>query len=466
MRSSSLATDEKGNLDGQGQTMKKGLIAALVLFLSGCGVAYISPGVPANDPKVDVRPLTLQIVKEANLAPYRPKTLPAVFFQSAGGAAGLRGIGAVPPASLDRPTKPSSLPVKLPPSAPQIPYTIGVGDVVLLSSPRAGSTVEELSGLLAAQNSRQGYTVQDDGAIAIPDVGRVLLGGLTLEEAEAQVFQELVSNQMDPAFSLEIAEFNSKRVSVGGAVAKPTIVPITLVDLTLEEALAGAGGVAMRDQDYASIRLYRDGTLYEVPLREYYKRPAVQKTRLAPGDSIFIDTAYELDNAQAYFQEQIALAQFKQQSRVQALNELNSTMNLRRAALDEQRTNFLARLEVDAVDRDYVYLAGEVREDSRFPLPFDRKATLADALFSQGGMTTEKANPSHVYVLRAVKSTDRVVAYNLNFRNAGNLVMATKFELRPDDIIFVAEQPVTKWNRTLQQIVPSLITSGAAIANN
>ena len=297
-------------------------------------------------------------------------------------------------------------------------------------------------------------------------MGRVLLGGLTLEEAEAQVFQELVSNQMDPAFSLEIAEFNSKRVSVGGAVAKPTIVPITLVDLTLEEALAGAGGVAMRDQDYASIRLYRDGTLYEVPLREYYKRPAVQKTRLAPGDSIFIDTAYELDNAQAYFQEQIALAQFKQQSRVQALNELNSTMNLRRAALDEQRTNFLARLEVDAVDRDYVYLAGEVREDSRFPLPFDRKASLADALFSQGGMTTEKANPSHVYVLRAVKSTDRVVAYNLNFRNAGNLVMATKFELRPDDIIFVAEQPVTKWNRTLQQIVPSLITSGAAIANN
>ena len=151
---------------------------------------------------------------------------------------------------------------------------------------------------------------------------------------------------------------------------------------------------------------------------------------------------------------------------MQALNELNSTMNLRRAALDEQRTNFLARLEVDAVDRDYVYLAGEVREDSRFPLPFDRKASLADALFSQGGMTTEKANPSHVYVLRAVKSTDRVVAYNLNFRNAGNLVMATKFELRPDDIIFVAEQPVTKWNHTLQQIVPSLITSGAAIANN
>ena len=81
----------------------------------------------------------------------------------------------------------------VPPAANPGPYRIGVGDVLLLGNEIGGNTVEELSGLLAAQNSRQGYTVQDDGAIAIPDVGRVRLDGLTLEEAEAQLFQSLVS---------------------------------------------------------------------------------------------------------------------------------------------------------------------------------------------------------------------------------------------------------------------------------
>jgi len=35
-------------------------------------------------------------------------------------------------------------------------------------------------------------------------------------------------------------------------------------------------------------------------------------------------------------------------------------------------------------------------------------------------------------------------------------------ELRPNDIIFVAEQPVTKWNRTVSQIGPSFIQAFAA----
>lgn len=130
--------------------------------------------------------------------------------------------------------------------------------------------------MLAAQNRRQGYTVQDDGAIAIPDVGRVMVAGLTLEEAEAALFQRLLSAQIDPSFSLEIAEFNSKRVSIGGAVGTPTIAPITLTDLTLDAAIALAGGIQTPDLDYASIRLYRDGALYQIPLNDYLSRGELQ----------------------------------------------------------------------------------------------------------------------------------------------------------------------------------------------
>ncbi|MGV6839095.1 MAG: polysaccharide biosynthesis/export family protein [Planktomarina sp.] len=438
------------------------ILGTALTALTACGQVYISPDVPMDDPNVQVVSLTAQTVDAANASHYHPKSLPAVFTQNVGAGGTPRGAGALPQPSAQLQNRPDALRLNAPPSSPQTPYVIGVGDVVLLATPSAGSTVEELTGLLAAQNSRQGYTVQDDGAIAIPDVGRVNLAGLSMEEAEAEVFQRLVSSGFDPSFSIEIAEFNSQRVSVGGAVAKPAVVPITLTGLTLEEALAATGGFTATDEDYVSIRLYRAGTLYQMPLSDYFGTPDLQKTRLAAGDSIFVDEAYELDLAQAYFAEQITLAQLKQQARASALNELNTEVTLRRAALAEERTNFQTRLELDGVDRDYVYLTGEVKNPSRFALPFDNTASLADALFENGGAPAETANPEQLYVLRG--TADGVVAYNLNYRNAANLVLATKMELRPNDIIFAAQQPITRWNRVIQQIVPSLITSGAGLA--
>ncbi|MEO0356703.1 MAG: polysaccharide biosynthesis/export family protein [Pseudomonadota bacterium] len=438
----------------------------LVCGLSGCGAVYYSPLVPADDPNVMVVSLTHASAAHANQSQYTPKSLPVAFYQNAGGGGALRGAGPTPEPIFEAQVRPDALPLRLPPNVPQSSYEIGVGDVVLLATPSAGSSVEELTGLLAAQNRRQGYTVQDDGAIAIPDVGRVDLAGLTVEEAEAEVFQTLVSNQIDPSFSIEVSEFNSQRVSVGGGVSGPSVVPITLTSLTLEEALAASGGIDVGDQDYASIRLYRDGELYQIPLNDYYSRPALQKTRLVGGDSIFVDTSFQLAQAQAYFQEQITLTQFRQQARVQALAELNAEVSLRRASLEEARSNFTARLAADAVDRDYVYLAGEVVTPGRFPLPFEQRSSLADALLGEAGMNTRTANPQQIYLLRGQDNSDQVTAYNLDVTNATRLVLATRMELRPNDIIFVAEQPVTRWDRVVQQITPSLITSSVAAVSN
>jgi polysaccharide export outer membrane protein len=448
---------------------KKIAALALATALIGCGSAYISPSVDDGDGKVRIVPLNAQTVLAANRSSYRAKELPAVFFQGAGGAAGARGAGAAPPPTLGPQTRPQALALRAPDTPPQGAYEIGIGDVLLLATRAGGSTVEELSGLLAAQNRRQGYTVQDDGAIAIPDVGRVRVVGLTLEEAEAALFQELLENQIDPTFSLEIAEFNSKRVSIGGAVGNPTIVPISLTELTLDEAITAAGGIQTPDLDYVSIRIYRNGELYQIPLNDYLQRPALQKTRLVAGDSVFVDTEYQLDRAQAYFAEQIAIAQFRQAGRSQALAELQAEVSLRRAALTEARSNYQSRLELDAVDRDYAYLSGEVNSPGRFTLPFGRTASLADALYSEGGFETQTANPGQIYVLRGSadpRDFGAVTAWHLDTENAANLTLATRMELRPNDVIFVAEQPVTRWNRVISQITPSLFTSIAAQISN
>lgn len=442
------------------------LVPSLVLALSGCGVVYHSPSVPVSSETVNVVEMTPATVQQANASAYVPKALPAIFSQTGGTGSGLRGAGAVPDPVLDPRQKPGALATRLPPAPPAAPYTIGVGDVVLLATPQVGSTVEQLTGLLAAQNSRQGYTVQDDGAIAIPNVGRVQISGMTLEEAEAELFQRLVENQIDPSFSLEIAEFNSKKVSIGGAVSSPAVVPITLTPLYLDAALAATGGITVTDMDYASVRIYREGTLYQVPLNDLYTDGSLPKIQLLDGDSVFVDTAYDLELAQAYFSEQIQLAQFRQNGRIAALNELNAEVALRRGELEEARANYRTQLELEAVDRDYAYLTGEVRSQSRYALPFGNKATLADALFSSGGIETRTGNLRQVYVIRGseVPGDVSVTAWRLNATDATKMLLATRFEMRPNDIVFVAEQPVTKWNRVIQQITPSLVVSAANAA--
>lgn len=454
--------------------MRKGL-TALCLVVAGCGTAYITPDVSqgsASGAVVRVEAMTAQSVLIANASDYSPRGLPAAFDQYvAPGSTAALGTGGLPQPTADRPgTRPALLELRLPARVPQRPYEIGVGDVLLLATPAPGSSAEELSGLLAAQSRRQGYTVQDDGAIAVPDIGRIPVAGMTLEEAEGTVFQRLVSSQIDPTFSLEVAEFNSQRVSIGGAVARPGVVPISLTPLHLDEALARSGGVTARDLETASVRLYRNGSLYQIPVRDLYSEREMQRIPLLAGDSIFVDTSVDLDQAETYFEQQIRLVQARQSARSAALSALQAELALRRGALSDQRANFQARLELGAVERDHVFITGEVTRQTRVPLPFGTSATLADVLYDEGnGIPTQTANVSQIYVLRGApdpRDFAGITAWHLDAENAASLILATRFEMRPDDVIFVAEQPITRWNRVLTQSIPSLITSGvAAVAN-
>lgn len=444
------------------------LLAVLLAvgLLSSCDGVYQSSRVlegATEDAKVRVLPITAQSVLIANRESYSPRVLPAVFQTTAGGGQ-MRGSSTPPAPVHTAQRRPHAIETRLPPARKPEPYRIGVGDVLLLATPTGGS-LEQLSGLLAAQNSRQGYTVQDDGSIGIADVGRVELAGMTLQEAEALLFQRLVDAQIDPEFTLEVAEFNSRKVSIGGAVKKPSILPLTLTPLYLKQAMALAGGSTARNRDDTAVRLYRNGTIYQIPLADLYANSKLGRIRLQNGDSLFVDEAYSLDQAEAYFRQQIELATFRQSSRAQALSNLQTEIDLRRANLQEARSNYLARVDLDAVDRDYAYMAGEVTQQGRFELPLGRQATLADALYgSAKGLSIKTADPRHIYVLRSASDPmefDTLTAWQLDLRNAVNMSLATRFNLRPNDIIFVAERPVTRWARAIDQITPSLISIGA-----
>lgn len=448
------------------RTAVTALLLSTALGLSGCGVIYTSPSVSSQTEGLNVRVLqvTAESVLFANRTPYQPRGLPGAFYQTAGASGDVRGLGALPEPPVIPEEAPRQLELRLPPSVTPAPYAIGVGDGLRVATRGRQDATDPLAGSVIESGTRQEYIVRDDGAIAIPEVGPVQVAGLTLEGAEEAIFERLIEAGIDPTFSLEISTFNSQRASVGGDVASPTLVPITLNTLDLGEAITAAGGLTVQDAEYASIRIYRDGSLYQIPLTEFFANADYQNIPVLSGDAIFVDTSYDLDRAIAYYERQIDVIALRRSDRAAALDELTTEIDIQRAALGEQRSNFLARNELGAEERDYVYLAGEFRQQARWPMPYGQVPTLADVIYDNGGFPTATGDASQIYVLRA--STDprefgAVTAWHLDASNAVAITLATRFEMRPSDIVFIEEQVITSWNRALDQLLPSLFNSVA-----
>lgn len=457
------------------------LIGAIIaLGPAGCGIYYTSPHISKSartDLAVDIVPLTYETTLSANLMPNVPARLP-LGFQPAAFDDMADDIMRVPelapiPAPPSRPgIRPGRVLDKLPPSESLEPYQIGVADVLLLSVNEAGTTLEQLPGLITAQSKRQGFVVQDDGAIAIPDVGRIRVAGLTMAEAEASIFRALVSAGFEPSFSLEIAEFNSQRVSVGGQVGAPQLVPITLKPLYLHEAISAAGSLAVSDPKVAKILIVRDGTVYQIGAQRFIDDPSVREILLLADDDIYVESEFEEERARASFQEQIALRSEQQRGvlfQIQAEEARSKVQSNEISLMNARRQLFLDRVKLGAVEQGYAYLTGEVQAPQRVALPFENKASLADVLLAEGtrGIDIQHGDYGQIYVLRRPTNPEEagsLVAFHLNARNAANLTLASMFEMHPGDVVFVAEQPITAWNRALSQILPSLFTSIAQTA--
>lgn len=435
------------------------ILLGLTMFLVvGCDAIYSAPqvlkGATAGQ-DVHVKTITPQSLLVANNTPFKPRQLPAAFYATSGGPGALGSLGALPSPPLDPNGDPVRPTMNLPPELPSGTYRIGVGDALSLAT-RASASLRDISGI-TAENLRQIYSVQDDGTIGIPDAGRVAVAGMTIDEAESAVFQALVRANIDPSLSLEVADYRSQQVAVGGAVHNAAVILITQKPLTLVEAMSSVGGITATDRKYSAIRIYRDGIIYQVPLAEYDRRSELQRLRLTGSDSVFVDEAYDYDRAQAYFTQQIQLIGLRRAARADALNALNAAVQIRRTALMEAQGNFRAQEEFGAVRRDHVYLAGEVSRQSRLAMPFGNGLSLADALFGEGGYDQITGDSSQIYVLRGTpNASDKVTAWHLDATSAANFVLATRFELRPSDVVFVSQQPVTRWNRAIAQMLPTL----------
>jgi polysaccharide export outer membrane protein len=178
------------------------------------------------------------------------------------------------------------------PAAAQTDYTIGAQDVLTITV----YNQEDLSGK---------FTVDADGTLTFPLIGRVKAGGLTLRGLEEDLRKRLADGYLrTPQVSVSMQQYRSQRIFVMGEVRSPGAYQLT-GDMTIIEAIARAGSTTPQAADEVMIVRPREGKAADGPilatddhsevirinLREIQEGALSKNVQLLDGDTLVVQKA-------------------------------------------------------------------------------------------------------------------------------------------------------------------------------
>ena len=288
-------------------------------------------------------------------------------------------------------------------------YRIGANDVLYI-------TVWDHPELTAPSGAQQqidanGRLVRPDGTIFYPYIGKLDAAGKTIEELRSTIAQRLAQYVDSPQVDLSVLRFASQKAILAGAVVKAGPLPITTSPMSVVEAL-GVAGIEPLNADLSGLTLTRDGK------------------------------EYVLD--------------------IDALNTTGSQLH----------NVFLKdgdQLYLPYNDRKKIYVMGEVLAPQAIRFK-TKHMSLADVVGSVGGLNQTTSNGNALYVIRGAENieTEPAKVYQLDAESPVAFAIANRFELKPQDIVYVGPAQVTRWNRLISQLLPSatILGTGAAAGNN
>lgn len=289
-------------------------------------------------------------------------------------------------------------------SQPPAAYRIGAQDilnVLVWDHPELSNPMGNFQDIQA-----MGRLVREDGTIFFPYAGVLRVEGKTVEEVRRELEALLAPYIQSPQVDVRVVGFRSKKVYVTGEVDKPGIVPITDVPMTVMDAINLAGGFDKDRADQRTAYLTRNGQKQVLDILALYSS-SQGNLLLQDGDVLYVP---------------------------------NNTQNK-------------------------VFILGEV-EKQRAVMMDQGRLTLAEALADAEGLDLSTANTHGVYIIRAVPTiapdgTPGAVEaniYQLDLHDASALVLADAFQMQPRDLVYVSSSGLVRWNRVIQQILPTITT--------
>jgi polysaccharide export outer membrane protein len=289
---------------------------------------------------------------------------------------------------------------------------VGVGDVLSVSIFEAAP-----GGLFTpaqAAGARPGnfvdlpaQAVDQKGNIDIPYAGEIPAAARTLPEIQQAIVARLRNRAIEPQVVVKLTEQHSSVVSVLGDVNTPGVIALNSVGERLLALMARAGGPKFEAVE-SWVTLQRDGKRVKVLLSRVVHDPS-ENIFIRPNDVIFLT---------------------REAPTFTALGALNQNV-----------FGFNSEIAFDV-----------------------ETLTLAQAMGKAGGLNDQQSDPSELYVYRyedrhfleklgvdtARFVTDSIpTIYRLNLRDPGGLLLASGFQMRTKDVMYVANAKVVDYYKLL-----------------
>lgn len=280
-----------------------------------------------------------------------------------------------------------------PPTDPR-PYTyrVGPGDVLSVmvwADPERSQPGDGLGNF-----AERGLVVDESGQIFYPFVGAMPVSGRSVAQVRNDLADRLRDFIADPQVEVSVTDFNAHQATVTGVVGNPG--PITLTNIP-KRLLDVVNTVGFSDEsDLANITLRRRGSVNHVNLRAFIERAeTAQNPIIMPGDVIHVARMHD----------------------------------------------------------NKIFTFGEI-STGEIALKTDVPTSLTEVLAQVGGIDRIRSDSRGIFVFRRTpQSPDGFDVFQFNLQHAKTLVLATDFKLAPLDIIFVTNDPITRWNDTVGALV-------------
>ena len=294
---------------------------------------------------------------------------------------------------------------------------IGAGDVLAIQIFEVGVTLfggqaslggpaGTVSGAAPDPTARaqalNGVVVREDGTIALPYIGRLVVAGHTTGDVEKMIVQKLRGLSQSPQVVVTVAQNVHNTVLVSGYVSRPGRQQLSLERERLLDAIAAAGGVGtLGGPENTVVRVRRGGQFAEAYLAAIVSGGAGDII-LLPGDRI------------------------------------------------------------DVIRRPRTFsVFGAANKVAQVPFP-SASVSLMEAIAQAGGPDDNRANPTAVFVFRDnapppdIEGQSRPavagspVVYRLNLDKPSSYFLAQRFAMRDKDVIYIANAKINQTRKLVE----------------